>query len=553
MLTWVTGRRQLVCLVCDHRGEGNLIAEITALDVVGLEAVRCQACGSIQLADEPRDFSPTIAETDTYVESGAGIGTIAEIFTGVDHSPSLRFLDVGCNYPFALDLARLLYGWKVVGIEPSPAGRRGAHELDVDVRNEYLTPASELGGEFDLILASEVIEHVTDPAGFLGAIRARLSSSGTLVMTTPAAEVVSADESENDALLAISPGYHVFVASVSGMERLLSRAGFAAWRVERHGGSLRVVAHVTEQAARAPVSFEPVSSDDLERYYEWRGSRARIRSALALGMANRLFRLRVARGEFAGARAVLPRLIRATRARHHLDLRHPAVAFASTRSRSAIPWSVVGSAFSMGMLELGDSGNPERAAEYFSLAERVTSAALAQVGLVDGDTGDIAFQAPYHRALALVQFDPPAAVALAMTLSTIAGIHNGRGPDFVASRWCRIFTELVARGTYSMGSGFDEAVAECAPRVADLADPDMRSAGLDALFSLGMAALQSGELTSAIEWFTVCLERCRALPESGHITGLIVASDDHLAMAHERLLAARAVSADLAAPDLESE
>ncbi|HMH57745.1 MAG TPA: class I SAM-dependent methyltransferase, partial [Galbitalea sp.] len=246
------------------------------------------------MVDSPQDFSPDRESIARYTELLAGIGTIAESLGTADPTTVARFLDVGCNYPYSLDLARFLYGWDAVGVEPSPAGAIGARELGVDVRSEFLSPNSDLGDPFDLILASEVIEHVTDPLEFLQTIRTRLAPGGRAVLTTPAAEIVDPREDPNSALLAISPGFHVFLASVRGMKILLARAGYSEFTVVRDQGTLKITARASEPTSPQLTGGVPVSSDDLDRYYEWRGRKARSRSALAVGMWTRLLRLRIA-------------------------------------------------------------------------------------------------------------------------------------------------------------------------------------------------------------------------------------------------------------------
>jgi SAM-dependent methyltransferase len=534
MLTWVTGQRDLQCRVCGEHGIGDLVAEITAFDVVGLEAVRCRVCGSIDLADEPQDFSPDDRSLDVYIEAGAGIGTIASTLSDLGHGGVKRFLDVGCNYPFSLDLARFLYGWDVLGVEPSPAGRRGARELGVDIREEFLTPQTDIGGEFQLVLASEVIEHVTDPLGFLQTIRAHLASDGALVMTTPAAEIVSPDETTNDALLALSPGFHVYLASVKGMLLLLEHAGFRSVQVERVGGSLHIAARVAPDLQLATGGGNPVGPDELERYYAWRGKHAAHGSALALGLATRLVRLRCARGDFDGVRRELPWLFRTVKARHGFDLKSPRSALRAINRMAQLPWSVTGSAFALGMYHLLGSGNARKAVQYFELSELVAERCLAQSHIVDGDTVDLLFQAPYHRLLALAQFDPARAAEDALRLGESLADRGESGTERVTSRQCRVYVDLVSRRSYVRGSALEKTVVDAAPRLAVSLLDEPRRDGLDALYSLGVAALNTGDAQSAAHWFEDCLAAISSDPDSEHATSLARVCDELLRMARDR-------------------
>ena len=95
-----------------------MIAKVTALAQHDLPLVRCPECLSIDILELPLDSSPTDASVDGYVEAGAGISTIAEALVLVDPARVKRFLDVGCNYGFALDVGRKLFHWEVLGVEP---------------------------------------------------------------------------------------------------------------------------------------------------------------------------------------------------------------------------------------------------------------------------------------------------------------------------------------------------------------------------------------------------------------------------------------------------
>jgi 2-polyprenyl-6-hydroxyphenyl methylase/3-demethylubiquinone-9 3-methyltransferase len=96
-------------------------------------------------------------------------------------------MDVGCGAGLLAEpLARL--GARVTGLDASPnlisvaRDHASASGLAIDYRTGEL---AELQGQFDLITCMEVIEHVADPAAFVGALAKRLAPGGLLVMSTP--------------------------------------------------------------------------------------------------------------------------------------------------------------------------------------------------------------------------------------------------------------------------------------------------------------------------------------------------------------------------------
>lgn len=97
-------------------------------------------------------------------------------------------LDVGCGAGLLCEpLARL--GAAVTGVDAAveniAAAKAHAAQsgLDIDYRAGEL--AEQNLGQFDLVSSMEVIEHVTDPAGFVGGLAARLKPDGLLIMSTP--------------------------------------------------------------------------------------------------------------------------------------------------------------------------------------------------------------------------------------------------------------------------------------------------------------------------------------------------------------------------------
>src|SRR5690606_24870679 len=111
---------------------------------------------------------------------------------------------------------------------------------------------------------------------------------------------------ESDLLAALSPGYHVFLASRDGLERLLRRAGFRSVQVVRRHATLRAAA---SPAARVRLRTDAtLPPHRILPYYASRAASAPAESALAGGMATRHLRLLVGLGRFQEAEAALTRV-----------------------------------------------------------------------------------------------------------------------------------------------------------------------------------------------------------------------------------------------------
>lgn len=98
-------------------------------------------------------------------------------------------LDVGCGAGLLAEpLARM--GAAVTGLDAAPENIAAARlhaegqGLAIDYRAGGVE-ALDAGERFDLVCAMEVIEHVADPAGFVGGLAAALAPGGLLVLSTP--------------------------------------------------------------------------------------------------------------------------------------------------------------------------------------------------------------------------------------------------------------------------------------------------------------------------------------------------------------------------------
>ena len=98
-----------------------------------------------------------------------------------------RAADVGCGAGLLAEpLARL--GAAVTGIDAAPENIEAAREhalgqgLEIDYR---VGGAEALDGRFDLVTSLEVVEHVAEPAAFVGALAAAVAEGGLLILSTP--------------------------------------------------------------------------------------------------------------------------------------------------------------------------------------------------------------------------------------------------------------------------------------------------------------------------------------------------------------------------------
>lgn len=179
-----------------------------------------------------------------YLEQNASIHHILGTLFLVDTEGVDSFLDVGCGFGFAVDLARM-FGWRATGIDPSHYAEQGARLLQADIRKQYLTEHTDLGAPFGLVAASEVIEHVPDPDAFLLILRRWLQPGRTLVLTTPNADAIAPGAGEAELVSILAVGTHLILFSPPALELALARAGFAHVEVTTQGNTLIALASDT--------------------------------------------------------------------------------------------------------------------------------------------------------------------------------------------------------------------------------------------------------------------------------------------------------------------
>ncbi len=151
--------------------------------------------------------------------------------------PAVRALDLGCgDGTFTALLAGA--GAEVVGVDVAAAAleraRTGHRGLDFrQVPLDGLLPFDD--SRFDLVWASEVIEHVADTARWLSEVRRVLAPGGRLLLTTPSHGrlrlLIGGIEHFSEPL-----GDHLHLYTRRSLTQLLHEFGFEAVSVRTAGG-----------------------------------------------------------------------------------------------------------------------------------------------------------------------------------------------------------------------------------------------------------------------------------------------------------------------------
>lgn len=533
-ISWRDDATTARCPVCSGGGDMSLVATAVGGGRDPVDVSRCRRCGCLHMTGQRTVYTDSEDWIDGYIEAGAGIETIANTVRRGDTGTVRRMLDVGCNYGFAMHIAQFLHGWEVLGVEPTIAGRRGARELGLPILDVYLDETTDVGEPFDLIVASEVVEHVDDPEAFLRTLCGHLTPGGAIVLTTPAAELLSPHHDPDVVLLGLSPGDHHFLLSEAGLDTLLERAGFEYRSIERSSTTLYAVATTSEDALKAALASVPVSQAELLGYYDHAAEHAPAGSALRRGMAVRHLRSVIAYASWDQFDRSRGRLRENLQARYGLDIDDPLGTRQQVEYAGESPPWLAPIAHALGTAALVRDDDHERAAQYYRLALVAIKHGEAR-NLLDGEHVMLRMVSRGHLAATLARTDPSRA---AEQIAILAGVV---GPDdagrLLVDRWrARTFVTLVVGGHYPEADPLVADVAAAASTLADSADPELRVTGLDALYALGIHALNTGDATAAAGWFGQCEQCALERPATdAHAASLAAVAAEHLAIAWSRL------------------
>jgi 2-polyprenyl-3-methyl-5-hydroxy-6-metoxy-1,4-benzoquinol methylase len=239
------GLERVVCNLCQEPA-----SEPFALRQ-GMQVVRCVRCGLVYV--NPRFDAATLEQhynsgqssriqyyLDVEAADRRSFGEILDLLESLRPARG-RILDVGPNVGTCLLLAAER-GWKAAGIEINAEAARYCREArGLDVGTGVFDDGCRPEQSFDVVLMTDVIEHLRDPLAALVLVRKLLKPGGLVLVTTPDVGHWSGR------LLQIKPFEHLYYFTSATMAASLEKAGLRVLCVrsfDRHH-NLTAMVHTT--------------------------------------------------------------------------------------------------------------------------------------------------------------------------------------------------------------------------------------------------------------------------------------------------------------------
>lgn len=283
--------------------------------------LRCPACGAgfyeDQTVSDYADEGMSAESTTYFLQQGAALSIFADILAHIRKPPGATYVEIGCGFGFGLDVAHHAMGWTARGMDPADLSAVGRRMLGVDILPAYFDPTTVADSSCDVVMATEVLEHLPDPAGFLREIRRGLKPDGIAVLTTPDIAAVRPAIAKPVLSATLTVGLHLILQSAASLEFLLRRAGFTDVRVQSDGWKL------TAFAASVPLALRENAQDRQAIAIRYLIDRAEARPEaddLYFGFAGRAFFEAVSAQDAASADRVWKSLGRKLQIRYNIDV-----------------------------------------------------------------------------------------------------------------------------------------------------------------------------------------------------------------------------------------
>ena len=209
----------------------------------GFSIVRCRAC-RFMFAILPAGFDlVAIYADDAYWNGGHEYGysdyeqawrdarrlSLARLDRLHHLMPPGKMLEIGCAAGYFLREAQSR-GWQAFGVELSPMMRKRSVELVGCPVFASLGEATAGTQRFDCVTMFEVIEHVTEPLGFMRQVRAAMTPGAMLMLSTPNFDAPEALRNPYSYHW-FSPPAHVSYFTPATLRDCIEQAGFEAVQI----------------------------------------------------------------------------------------------------------------------------------------------------------------------------------------------------------------------------------------------------------------------------------------------------------------------------------
>ncbi|MBX3265916.1 MAG: class I SAM-dependent methyltransferase [Acidobacteria bacterium] len=204
----------------------------------GFEIFVCRSCSSIFTDrvpenDEQEDYDGYYSEANLSVPPFIRT-RLREIIGGFEsYRKTNRILDIGFGAGTLLETA-LELGWEVWGLEVSKPAVDQALAKGLNVFHGSIQESDYQMHFFDVVTASEILEHLPEPEADLKEIVRILRPGGLFWGTTPSARSISFRLLGLDWSV-LSPPEHIQLYSRDGAKLMLRNAGFGEIRFKTYG------------------------------------------------------------------------------------------------------------------------------------------------------------------------------------------------------------------------------------------------------------------------------------------------------------------------------
>lgn len=232
-----------------------------------LSASLCNECYLFQLDEQPKPelmfhenypFFTGLSSTMTQHFGEMAIRSLDEVDRDLS---DIQVMEIGCNDGTLLaNLAQAKI--RHLGVDPSANVVKLARDKGVDAQVDFFgfdtaSRIKAMRGEFDLILAANVICHIPDIRDFAKGIECLLTESGRFIFEEPYAGDVLAKTSYDQFY-----DEHVYIFSCLSVSNIFSQFGLELIDIshqETHGGSMR---YTLARTGKRPV--KPAATAQLE-------------------------------------------------------------------------------------------------------------------------------------------------------------------------------------------------------------------------------------------------------------------------------------------------